>query len=278
MSTWVGLALALRRPAQDGMRSRVPTYIHPLAGRALAWHGLHALATLEPPPHRLLLASASPLDPSVVRDVPAEIIEAPPPDWWSAIAGRLGDAVDRVLVVDAAAATLGPTLQALLAEAGDRGVLGETGPLAAWIDRPTAATLAREDDALGAMVAAAEARPPATAEEDCLVRDRRSLARAGAIIRDRLVANLMEHGATFLLPDTVHVDVDVRVGPDTVIYPGVVLEGTTTVGAETVIGPGCRIIDSRVGSGVELKGWNYIVDANIRNRAVLEPYVRRGFD
>jgi len=31
-----------------------------------------------------------------------------------------------------------------------------------------------------------------------------------------------------------------------------VLEGQTTIGEETVIGPGCRIIDSWVGSGVEL--------------------------
>ena len=57
-----------------------------------------------------------------------------------------------------------------------------------------------------------------------------------------------------------------------------VLEGQTTVGEETVIGPGCRVIDSWVGSGVELKGWNYISHTSVRNRAILEPYTRRGFD
>ena len=55
-------------------------------------------------------------------------------------------------------------------------------------------------------------------------------------------------------------------------------EGQTTVGEETVIGPGCRIIDSWVGSGVELKGWNYISRTSVRNRAILEPNARRGFD
>ncbi len=88
----------------------------------------------------------------------------------------------------------------------------------------------------------------------------------------------MAGGVTFLEPRSVLADVDVRIGPDTLVYPGVVLEGRTVIGSETVIGPGCRIIDSQVGSGVELKGWNYLVNTNIRNRAVLEPYVRRGYD
>src|SRR5690606_36229639 len=110
------------------------------------------------------------------------------------------------------------------------------------------------------------------------VRNRHDLARLQGRVRDQLVRALMDAGVTFLLPESVLVDVDVRVGRDTVIYPGVILEGSTTVGEESVIGPGCRIIDSWVGSGVELRGWNYIAHASVRNRAILEPYVRRGFD
>jgi bifunctional UDP-N-acetylglucosamine pyrophosphorylase / glucosamine-1-phosphate N-acetyltransferase len=87
----------------------------------------------------------------------------------------------------------------------------------------------------------------------------------------------MEGGTTFLLPESVMVDVDVRIGRDTIVYPSVVLEGQTTIGDETVIGPGCRVIDSWIGSGVELKGWNYVAHTSVRNRAILEPYVRRGF-
>jgi bifunctional UDP-N-acetylglucosamine pyrophosphorylase/glucosamine-1-phosphate N-acetyltransferase len=88
----------------------------------------------------------------------------------------------------------------------------------------------------------------------------------------------MEGGVTFLLPQSVLVDVDVGIGRDTIIYPGVVLEGRTTIGAETVVGPCCRIVNSWVGSGVELKGFNYLSHTSIRNRAILEPHVRRGFD
>jgi bifunctional UDP-N-acetylglucosamine pyrophosphorylase / glucosamine-1-phosphate N-acetyltransferase len=111
-----------------------------------------------------------------------------------------------------------------------------------------------------------------------VVRDRAGLARTSVLMRDRIVQRLMTGGVTFLLPESVLIDVDVRIGRDTVVYPGVVLEGKTVVGEETVIGPGCRIIDSWIGSGVELKGWNFVSRSSVRNRAILEPYVRRGFD
>ncbi|HEX7119036.1 MAG TPA: hypothetical protein VF212_09625 [Longimicrobiales bacterium] len=277
MTAWAGLALALRSPEEDAMRSRVPTYIHPLAGRALAWHALRTLAALDPPPRRLFLISASPLDPSVVRDLPAEIVETTPDGWWADICDRLDADIERLLVVDAAAATLGPALRALVPASDDRAVVGAAGPLAAWLGRARLDDLARGGATLDTLAGDLDAAAPG-ADEDCLVRDRAALARAGATLRDRIVLELMAGGTTFVLPETVHVDVDVRIGPDTVVYPGVVLEGSTTIGAETVIGPGCRIIDSWIGSGVELKGWNYIIGANIRNRAVLEPYVRRGFD
>jgi hypothetical protein len=45
-----------------------------------------------------------------------------------------------------------------------------------------------------------------------------------------------------------------------------------------VIGPYTRLVDATLGRGVELKGWNYVARTAVRNHAVLEPYVRRGFD
>lgn len=278
MSAWAGLALALRRPEDDALRSRVPTYLHPLAGRALAWHGLRALAAIDPSPDKLVLATAIPIDPSVIRDLAVDIVAVDPMDWWPAVSARLGDDIERVLVVDAAAATLSDTLRAVVGEPTGVVIRGEGGTLAAWLDIDELAGRASQATTLTDLAHGLRQRTPVDPGEDCLVRDRMALARAGAVVRDRLVVNLMNEGATFLLPQSVLVDVDVRIGQDTVIYPGVVLEGDTAIGSETVIGPGCRIIDSWVGSGVEMKGWNYVVGTRIRNRAVLEPYVRRGFD
>jgi bifunctional UDP-N-acetylglucosamine pyrophosphorylase / glucosamine-1-phosphate N-acetyltransferase len=97
-------------------------------------------------------------------------------------------------------------------------------------------------------------------------------------MRDRLVREHEANGVSFVRPATTWSDADVRIGPDTVIYPGTVIEGATDIGAECVIGPYSRIVESRIGRGAELKGWNYVARTTIRNRAVLEPYVRRGFD
>jgi len=83
---------------------------------------------------------------------------------------------------------------------------------------------------------------------------------------------------SFVLPATTWVDADVTIGADTVIYPGAVIEGQTHIGKECVIGPYSRIVNASIGRGVELRGWNYITQTTIRNQAVLEAYVRRGFD
>lgn len=279
MNGWAGLALALRSADRDGMRSRLPTYIHPLAGRSLAWHVLRAMAAVEPAPRRLFLAATRPLDPSILGELSVEIIDAVAEPWWTSIAGRLAPATDRLLVVDAAAAALSRSLAGLVAGPPNRVLVGTDGrPLAAWLERGEAETRGAGASTLEEMALGLAAAAPEDPGEAFIVHDRAQLARAGSIIRDRLVRRLMDGGVTFLLPETVLVDVDVEIGADAVIYPGVILEGTTTIGAETVIGPGCRIIDSWIGSGAELKGWNYVSGARVHNRAVLEPYVRRGFD
>lgn len=277
---WAGIALALRDAGEDRLRSRVPTYLHPLAGRILAWHVLRALASLDPPPRQLLLVTAVPLDPAVLAGLRAGVVTLDPSgSWWAALEERLEPSVDRVLFVDATAAALATSLAQLRDGPTGRVLRGAEGePLGVWLDRPDAAGRAEGGGGLEALAVGCEAGTPGDPAEAFAVRDRAALARAGVVVRDRIVRALMDDGVTFLLPETVMVDVDVTVGPDTVIYPGVVLEGATSIGAETVIGPGCRIIDSRIGSGVELKGWNYIVATAIRNRAVLEPYVRRGHD
>jgi hypothetical protein len=280
MASWSGIVLALRRPEDDGLRSRLPTFLHPLAGRILAWHGLSAMAARRPAPRRLLLASPEPLDPVLVGDTAAEPLHVAADAWVWEVAAALGAGVEAVLVADAAAPLLDTGLDQLLAGPTGTVLVGAADEvLAVWI--PADALRGAEAAApqtLADFAVRCRRRLLAPESEALLVRDRAGLARASTAIRDRIVARLMEAGVTFLQPATVQIDAEVVVGPDTVIYPGVVLEGKTRIGAETVIGPGCRIIDSTVGTGVELKGWNYLVATSLRNRAVLEPYVRRGFD
>jgi hypothetical protein len=278
VAPWTGVVLALAEPGSDALRSRLSTYLHPLAGRPLAWHAVQAVASAGAA--RVVVAGGPELGPELFADVPAEVrvVDAGPDDLGWALAAAAEGGL-RFLAVDAAAPTAGRELRGLVGADGDALLAGGDGAvLAAWLDSEGAALLAERGGSLDAL---AEALPGAEVRVDeggFAVRSRAALSRASACIRDRLVRRLMEGGVTFLLPESTLVDVDVLIGRDTVVYPGVVLEGQTAVGEETVIGPACRVISSRIGSGVELKGFNYISHTSIRNHAVLEPYVRRGFD
>src|SRR5207247_1087584 len=83
-----------------------------------------------------------------------------------------------------------------------------------------------------------------TMEDPCEglgVNDRRQLAELAAVMRRRILDRLMVEGVTVLDPATTYVDDTVEVGGDTVLYPGVILEGRTTIGAECVVGAGASV-------------------------------------
>jgi bifunctional N-acetylglucosamine-1-phosphate-uridyltransferase/glucosamine-1-phosphate-acetyltransferase GlmU-like protein len=276
MGGWSGVVLALGGAGDDSLGSRLPTYLHPLSGRPLAWHAVRAVSALGGGSLHVLTRPEAGAD--RLGDLPAgtHVVES-----VSAALDWLGEASreGRLLAVDALAPTLGEELARLVAADGDTLLAGGDGEiLAAWLGPEGAAALVAGGGELGALAGALPAAVRQVEPALFAVRSRAALARASAAIRDRTVRRLMAGGATFLLPDTVLVDAGVEIGRDSVIYPGVVLEGDTTIGAETVIGPCCRIIGSRIGSGVELKGFNYISRTTIRNRAILEAYVRRGYD
>ena len=115
-------------------------------------------------------------------------------------------------------------------------------------------------------------------EEVLGINDRQQLATAEAVLRRRIRQRVFAGGVTMLHPDTILIDGDVAIGPDTVLYPGVILEGASVIGAECVIGPYSRIVDSHVGRGAELKGWNFVARTSIAAGAILQPYVRKGYD
>jgi bifunctional UDP-N-acetylglucosamine pyrophosphorylase/glucosamine-1-phosphate N-acetyltransferase len=68
--------------------------------------------------------------------------------------------------------------------------------------------------------------------------------------RQRVQERLIDQGVKLVDPQATYIDETVQIGPDTVVYPGVVLEGETTIGAGCVIYPHCRIANSQLGEGV----------------------------
>ncbi len=67
------------------------------------------------------------------------------------------------------------------------------------------------------------------------INTRAELAQAATVLRQRVHDRLMREGVTLIDPQATYIDDTVQVGPDTVIYPGVILEGATTIGEGCVI-------------------------------------------
>ncbi len=87
-------------------------------------------------------------------------------------------------------------------------------------------------------------------EEMMSVDDRIQLAKAECILLKRIIEKHMQNGVTFHLPDTCMIHAGVKIGRDTVIYPGTQLEGHTVIGEECEVGPHSRIKDGILGKGV----------------------------
>jgi bifunctional UDP-N-acetylglucosamine pyrophosphorylase/glucosamine-1-phosphate N-acetyltransferase len=101
---------------------------------------------------------------------------------------------------------------------------------------------------------------------------RADLAALGELVRRRINEAHMERGVTIVDPATTYVDVDVRIGRDSVIHPLTFLEGTTKLGTRCEIGPSVRIVDARIEDGATVS-FGVIREARIGAGATVGPFV-----
>ena len=90
--------------------------------------------------------------------------------------------------------------------------------------------------------------------------------------RQRVNERLMCEGVILIDPQATYIDETVQIGPDTMIYPGVVLEGETTIGAKCVIFPHCRIANSQLGEHVTVLDGSIILESEVGDECVIGPY------
>ena len=98
------------------------------------------------------------------------------------------------------------------------------------------------------------------------------LAEVKRIVRQTRNEELMAAGVTIEDPATTWVDMDVTVGPDTVIHPGVSLQGRTRVGARCELHAGVRIVDSTLGDDVTVRDHCVIQGARLARGAQVGPF------
>ncbi|MBA2258722.1 MAG: bifunctional UDP-N-acetylglucosamine diphosphorylase/glucosamine-1-phosphate N-acetyltransferase GlmU [Acidobacteria bacterium] len=103
------------------------------------------------------------------------------------------------------------------------------------------------------------------------VNSRRELADVTAILKSAKNQALMAAGVTLVDPASAYIGPDVTVGPDTIVQPGVHLEGKTVVGANCVIHAGVRIVDSTIEDGVVINNFCVIVGSHVSAGARIGP-------
>lgn len=102
-------------------------------------------------------------------------------------------------------------------------------------------------------IAVTQGRPVLTQEapfdEVNGINNRVHLANVTRVLQARIVETHMLNGVTFIEPNSAYVEADVSIGADTVIWPGCVLQGATQIGSHATIGPNSQIVDSLIGDG-----------------------------
>ena len=117
----------------------------------------------------------------------------------------------------------------------------------------------------------------APAEVAAGANDRAQLAALAAQLRRRILNDHMVAGVTIIDPSATYVGAEVSIEPDAVLLPGTHLEGATSIGANAVIGPNTRLVDTQVEAGASV-AYSVALEASIGRGATVGPfsYLRPG--
>ncbi len=85
------------------------------------------------------------------------------------------------------------------------------------------------------------------------VNDRVALGEAERLMRLRINQWHQLNGVTIIDAANTYIGADVTIGEDTVLHPGTILRGNTSIGSDCVIGPGAELTDTVVGSGATIR-------------------------
>ena len=105
------------------------------------------------------------------------------------------------------------------------------------------------------------------------INSRSELAEASRIVRQKKNEELMAAGVTIEDPATTYIDEGVVVGADTVIHPGVHLEGKTEIGQACEIHAGVRIINSTLDNRVTVQNFCVINGSRLGSGVTVGPFV-----
>jgi len=114
------------------------------------------------------------------------------------------------------------------------------------------------------------------ATEGSNINDRRQLARAEAVMRQRINDQWLTRGVTMWSPENTYVDADVELAAEVSLLPGTVLRGRCVIARGAEIGPNAMLRDVEVGEdavvgAVEATKVRIGADARVGSFVVLAP-------
>ena len=110
-----------------------------------------------------------------------------------------------------------------------------------------------------------------SADEFAGVNSRMQLADAEKYMRRKINLMHMENGVTMIDPERTYIEAGVKIGCDTVLLPGVVLEGNTVIGEDCVVGPDSRLTNVTLGKGVKFQ-YSTAIDSSVDDNTTVGPY------
>lgn len=108
-------------------------------------------------------------------------------------------------------------------------------------------------------------------EEFLGVNSKYELATAIKVMKKRINKQHMDNGITIEDPDNTYIGKDVIIGEDTVILPGCIIEGKTTIGSDCIIGPYARITSTEIKDCVNI-AQSTVLSSFINSYTTIGPY------
>jgi bifunctional UDP-N-acetylglucosamine pyrophosphorylase/glucosamine-1-phosphate N-acetyltransferase len=108
-------------------------------------------------------------------------------------------------------------------------------------------------------------------DETLGVNDRIALSQAEKIMRERINMDHMRNGVTIIDPANTYIEPNVTIGRDTIIYPGTMLTGETSIGEDCIIGPHSELKDCAVGNETVIRQ-SVAHNSSIGNKVKIGPF------
>lgn len=103
------------------------------------------------------------------------------------------------------------------------------------------------------------------------VNSKLQLAQAMKIMKKRINEYHMINGVTITDPENTYIGKDVEIAPDTIIYPGCMLEGKTKIGKSCIIGPNTRMTSCDIHDCVTIQS-STLIEAQVKSFTTVGPY------